>query len=76
MWRAARYYWTIAKGYRMRPWASPYIRWRLETLFGQAAADVRGWEFAALLWRERARMRRFLRWAAERQAAQERGFKG
>src|SRR5580704_9539814 len=31
---ALRYYWITAKGYRLRPWASPYIRWRLETFFG------------------------------------------
>jgi hypothetical protein len=70
---ALRYYWTAAKGYRLRPWDSPYIRWRLETFFGPAADGVKGWAFFALLWRERARMRRFLRWAAERRAAQARG---
>ena len=31
---ALRYYWITARGYRLRPWASPYLRWRLETFFG------------------------------------------
>lgn len=70
MFRALRYYWIIARGYRLRPWQSPYVRWRLETFFGPAAEHVEGWAFFALLWRERIRMRRFLRWAAERRAAQ------
>lgn len=71
---ALRYYWITTKGYRWRPWRSPYIRWRLETFFGASAAEgVTAGGFLALLWRERARLRRFLRWVAERQAAQRGG---
>jgi len=40
MLNALHYYWVIAKGYRMRPWASPYLQWRLETYFGKEAADL------------------------------------
>ncbi len=69
MFSALRYYWKIAKGYRLRPWESPYIRWRLETFFGAEAEMARGREFFALLWRERARLRRFLQWVNERRAA-------
>jgi hypothetical protein len=72
MLRAARYYWMIAKGYRLRPWQSPYVRWRLETFFGPGIEDLSGWGFAALMWRERARLRRFVHWTAERRAAQRR----
>jgi hypothetical protein len=67
---ALRYYWMIAEGYRLRPWRSPYIRWRMETFFGPEAANLDAGDFTRLLWRERARMRRFLHWAAERRAAQ------
>ena len=65
MWNALRYYWIISKGYRLRPWASPYIQWRLETFFGHQAAglDMRG--FFDLMWRERARMVHFLGWVAD-----------
>ncbi len=70
---ALRYYWITAKGYRLRPWRSPYIRWRLETFFGGPAADAAtAGAFLGLLWRERSRLRRFLRWVAQRQAAQRR----
>lgn len=69
---ALRYYWISAKGYRLRPWQSPYLRWRLETFFGKEAAEMDAGEFFRLLWRERARMRRFLEWADERRREQRR----
>ncbi len=65
-----RYYWLISKGYRLRPWQSPYIRWRMETFFGELVADLDARTFFRLLWRERAQLRRFLRWANERRKAQ------
>lgn len=69
MFNALRYYWIIAKGYRLRPWKSPYIQWRLETFFGHEAADLDAGKFLRLMWRERARMERFLGWVAQRRAA-------
>jgi len=72
MLNALHYYWIISKGYRLRPWASPYIRWRMETFFGADAADLDARKFFGLLWRERARMERFLAWVAERRREQKR----
>lgn len=66
MLNALRYYWIISKGYRLRPWASPYIHWRLETFFGNEAADLDAAKFVRLLWRERARLETFLAWVATR----------
>lgn len=65
MFYAVRYYWRTAKGYRLRPWASPYLRWRLETFFGVPAEVVTAGEFFRLGWRERRRLLAFLRWAEE-----------
>jgi hypothetical protein len=70
MLNALHYYWSIAKGYRLRPWASPYIQWRLETYFGKEAANLDRAKFMSLMWRERVRMRRFLDWVADRRRAQ------
>jgi hypothetical protein len=70
MFNALRYYWVIAKGYRLRPWKSPYIRWRLETFFGDEADDLSPVQFFSLMWRERARLERFLKWVCERKSAQ------
>lgn len=72
MLNALRYYWITAKGYRLTPWKSPYLRWRMETFFGPAAADLDARKFLRLMWQERARMRRFLRWVAERRREQNR----
>jgi len=65
MFNALHYYWIVAKGYRLRPWKSPYIEWRLETFFGADAAHLGAADFFRLLWRERARMARFLAWVKE-----------
>ena len=59
---AFRYYWTAAKGYRLRPWQSPYIAWRMETFFGPKAAHGGAGNFFGLLWRERRRLLEFLCW--------------
>ena len=63
---ALHYYWITAKGYRLRPWASPYLRWRLETFFGGDMHTLGPGEFFRLMWRERRRFSRFLAWSAER----------
>lgn len=73
MLNALRYYWIIAKGYRLHPWKSPYIRWRMETFFGPHAADLDARKFFHLMWTERARMRRFLAWVADRRREQKAG---
>ena len=70
MLRTLRYYWVIAKGYRLHPWDSPYLRWRLETFFGKDAANLDARGTLQLLWRERARLARFLDWVEIRRRAQ------
>jgi hypothetical protein len=69
---ALRYYWIAAKGYRFRPWRSPYIRWRMETFFGAEAGDGSARDFFRLMWRERKRLERFLEWSNDRRRAQKR----
>jgi hypothetical protein len=66
MFNALQFYWTAAKGYRLRPWRSPYIRWRMETFFGPEAAPPDARTFFRLIWRKRARLRTFLKWGAAR----------
>jgi hypothetical protein len=56
--------WRLTRGYRLRPWRSPYLRWRVETYSGLHADRIgfrQFWEFA---WRERHELLRYLRWAA------------
>lgn len=70
MFNALRYYWIIAKGYRLWPWKSPYIQWRMETFFGHDAAALDRRKFFRLMWSERTRMRGFLHWVAQQKSAQ------
>jgi hypothetical protein len=70
MLNALRYYWIIARGYRLRPWASPYLQWRLETFFGKDTGELDAGKFFGLMWRERARMGQFLEWVGERRREQ------
>jgi hypothetical protein len=70
---AARLYWVGSAGYRLRPWNSPYLRWRLETFLGPEAAVPGLGRFLRLLWRERARLGSYLDWVAERRAVQRSG---
>jgi len=70
MFAALRYYWITAAGYRLRPWQSPYLRWRLETYFGPQAHVGTSRELWRLLWQERAHLGAFLDWVEERRAAQ------
>jgi hypothetical protein len=70
VWNALRYYWITTKGYRLRPWKSPYVQWRLQTFFGKQAADLDARKFFSLMWRERDGVERFLEWVAERHRAQ------
>ncbi len=55
--------WTSTRGYRLRPWASPYLRWRMETYWGVHADSMTSREFSALVWARRADLWRFLLWA-------------
>jgi hypothetical protein len=71
MLNALRYYWITARGYRLRPWASPYLQWRFETYFGKDASHLDRPDFLSLMWRERARMRTFLAWVAEQRSRQQ-----
>ena len=67
---ALRYYWIVTKGYRLRPWASPYIRWRLETFYGGDMHSLGPGEFFRLVWGGRRQNLRLMAWVAERRRAQ------
>jgi hypothetical protein len=72
MLKMLRYYWMAAKGYRLTPWKSPYLRWRFETFLGPEAADMGAAKFLRLSWQYRKQLEAFLSWASERKAEQRR----
>jgi hypothetical protein len=58
-----RYLWKATRGYRLAPWRSPYLRWRMETYWGTPAEEITFGGFWRFSWRHRAEFSRFLRWA-------------
>ncbi|HEX8986254.1 MAG TPA: hypothetical protein VF767_12490 [Bryobacteraceae bacterium] len=58
-----RFVWRATRGYRLCPWRSPYLRWRIETYWG-LHAETLGFRdflrFGLAHWRD---LLRFLRWA-------------
>ncbi len=59
-----RFVWNATRGHRLRPWRSPYVRWRIETYSGLHAETLTGGQVARFCWRERGRLLHFLRWTA------------
>lgn len=66
MLESVRYYWIAARGYRLRPWASPYLRWRFETFLGGEASALDRKKFLRIAWKYRASLKSFAEWAATR----------
>src|SRR5258708_22874967 len=66
MWKMLRYYWIVARGYRLNPWNSPYLRWRFETFLGSQAAGLDAGKIFHLMWKYRNQMERFMDWAEAR----------
>jgi hypothetical protein len=55
--------WKATRGYRLAPWRSPYLRWRMETYWGTPAEAITFGEFWRFSWRHRGELARFLRLA-------------
>jgi hypothetical protein len=58
--------WQLAKGHRLKPWNSPYLRWRIETWSGVDADSITPAGFLKFVWRSRSDLFRYLGWAARR----------
>jgi len=54
--------WDASRGYRLTPWRSPYIKWRIETYWGLHAEQIGFKEFWRFVWERRADLLRFLHW--------------
>jgi len=55
--------WRLSKGYRLRPWRSPYLCWRIETYWGLHADRITARDFLQFAWQRRHDLIRFLHWA-------------
>ena len=52
--------WQASRGYRLTPWRSPYILWRIETYWGLHADQIGFKEFWQFVWAQRRDLFRFL----------------
>jgi hypothetical protein len=59
-----RILWRLTRGYRLRPWRSPYLRWRIETYWGWHAENITFKQFWSFAWKQRGDLLRYLKWAA------------
>ena len=57
-----RFLWRATRGYRLSPWRSPYLRWRIETYWGMPAGKIAFSDFWRFAWAHRAELSRFLQW--------------
>ncbi len=59
-----RFFWIASRGYRLRPWQSPYLRWRIETYSGIPADSITAKMFFDFIWSERVSLWQYLRWVS------------
>jgi hypothetical protein len=57
-----RFLWNATRGHRLTPWRSEYLKWRIETYSGRRADTIGFGFFWLFLWKEKARLLRFLDW--------------
>lgn len=55
------------RGYRLRPWRSPFLRWRMETYWGTPADKIGFEDFWRFVWEHRKELSRFLSWTERMQ---------
>lgn len=59
---ALRFVWNATSGHRLRPWRSPYLKWRIETYSGMKAEELRARDVLGFVWEEKGNLLRFLHW--------------
>jgi hypothetical protein len=64
-----RFLLAATRGYRLTPWRSPYLLWRIETYWGLHAESIAPREFWRFSWDHRDELWRFLKWASRQRRA-------
>ncbi len=55
--------WSLSRGYRLCPWRSPYLLWRIETYSGLHADQITFATFWRFTFHHRRELTRYLHWA-------------
>ena len=62
MFAPIRFLWNATRGYRLAPWRSEYLRWRVETYSGQSAESLTPKRVLGFVWDSRWELLSFLAW--------------
>ena len=57
-----RFLLQATRGFRFKPWDSPYLRWRVETYAGIRAESIDATIFFRFVWAERKSLWTYLKW--------------
>ena len=57
-----RFVWSATRGHRLRPWRSPYLRWRVETYSGMPAETLTAGKIFGFMWSSKWELLSFLFW--------------
>lgn len=60
-----RFIWNATRGYRLTPWRSPYVRWRIETYSGKKAESLTLASVFSFGWASRWELLSYLLWTGE-----------
>jgi hypothetical protein len=60
-----RFGWYALRGHWLRPWRSPYLRWRIETYSGIPAGTINARIFWKFFFAEKGNLLHFLLWTAK-----------
>lgn len=64
-----QFLWVATRGYRLHPWDSPYLRWRIETYSGMPAESITARSFMRFMWTERRSLWQYLVWVSRMRRA-------
>jgi hypothetical protein len=59
---ALRFVWNATRGYRLTPWRSEFLRWRVETYSGKRAETLTAMDILGFVWTSRWELLSFLGW--------------
>jgi hypothetical protein len=69
---ALRFLWNATRGYRLTPWQSPFLKWRIETYSGMKAEAMSTRDILNFVWEQKWALLKFLRWTGKLKAETQR----
>lgn len=64
-WSAVSYGWFMTRKHHFRPWRSPAIKWRMETVYGIQPENLTAKLLFKTLWNDRKQVWALAKWVRE-----------